>query len=50
MGSLLFVVFWALGYRDLANDYQHLPLLVSLDTIAATYWITRSRKKADSAS
>lgn len=49
MGSLLFVILWGLGYRDIANDYQILPLLVSLDSIAiATYLQFRCRKRNSS--
>ncbi len=35
MGTVCFLVLWAAGYKEAATDYQVLPQLLSLDSIAA---------------
>jgi hypothetical protein len=49
MGTLLFVVLWTLGYREVADDYQHLCMLVSLDTIAGAIYLHYRRGSGDGA-
>jgi len=34
MGTICFLALWAAGYKEAATDYQVLPQLVSLDSIA----------------
>jgi len=34
MGTLVFVILWLTGAKAQPNDYQVLPLLLSLDSIA----------------
>ena len=52
MGSLAFGILWALGHMgELANDYQFLPIIVSLDSIAiAVYMHMRANQNTDTVS
>lgn len=48
MGTVIFVVLrWALQKDGAPTDYQWLPLLVSLDTIAASLLVLAGRAKRD---
>ena len=52
MGTIVFIALWAAGYKEAATDYQVLPQLVSLDSIAAglfLMWKSNCKSSTDTA-
>ena len=47
MGTILFLILCLWGKHEAPNDYQVLPLLLSLDTIAAMLLLILLRAKKD---
>lgn len=41
MGTVIFLILWAAGWRAEPNDYQWLPLLVSIDSVAGVLLLFR---------